>query len=88
MSTSLCLKAQDPRGTIYTCKLHQTPSEVTKHCLGGGTLGSMIRHHIAMRYFKWLECDRYRDHPGALLDHKLEVLMFISEHPEARFYGA
>lgn len=85
MSTNLHLDAKDERGTVYCCALLQTPSTVTDWCLGAKT---KKRSAIVRDYFEWAAKEAFIGRPGALLDHKLEVLSFIVEHPEARFYGA
>lgn len=75
MSTNLHLVAADRR-----CDLIQTPTTATKEIYRAGN----STHKTLMRYFSWLEKHSHLG-AGALLDHKLEVAMFLVKNPDARW---
>lgn len=61
-----------------SCALLQTPTEITGRVYRPGD----NRYAVLLRYFDWA-ATRLSD--GALLDHKLEVALFLVQHPDAEW---
>lgn len=60
--------------------LFQTPTVATRQILAHSRKVEILR-----AYFEWVEKNMNLK-PGAVLDHKIEVLWFIIENPDAEFY--
>lgn len=79
MSTNLHL--EDRSSPAYYTGLFQTPTEVTAQIMREPT-------HLARlkAYLKYVDTSVATVHrPGQMLDHKVELLMWMVEHPTARF---
>lgn len=85
MSTNLILGAGIPgkrrEEAFVRCSLFQTPTNITRTVLQWPS-----RHEQFLVYMRWVEDAMSLSH-GALLDHKVEVLMFMSQFPEAAFFA-
>lgn len=76
MSINLRLNA----GAVQVCDLVQTSTAATRRIYKSGDSA----YDTLMRYFEWLE-EKGPLKAGALLDHKLEVALFLAENPGAKW---
>lgn len=74
MSINLCLTAH------RRCELIQTPAIATQQIYHADD----SNYETLMRYFSWLE-KHTQLNAGALLDHKLEVALFLVQNPDAKW---
>ena len=77
---SLNLHLEEPTKNGAKAELWQMRTAVAEHVMS--VSGNADR---VLAYFLWLEREVLFDSPGALLDHKVKVLMFMVRHPTARF---
>lgn len=76
MSMNLYLGVGKKRAPLF-----QTPTVATYEILQHPTMAGKLS-----AYFSWAQKNAHLG-PGALQDHKVEVLWFVIENPDAEFYG-
>lgn len=78
MSTNLYLTDHKSN---KACGLFHTPTEATGKIYGP----KYTKYEILLRYFEYIDTKMRHLGPGAVLDHKLEVAMFLVQYPNAKW---